>query len=362
MIHSVWPPADGNAEPKVARLRASHGAITATAATRPARSAAAAQPTAGLAVAPRSPAAVDEPGGGRGGGQQQAVHAGQGCEADERAGHDQPRARPPRTGGQDGRPDRDGPGGAEDREVVDGRVHDQERAGEHGQRARDETDPPRAIEVHAHPVGERHESHTQQHDRDLAHPQVRSEEGHGDGGQDRGERHPVAVARNGEHRVGRQLPAHLEERPQDRGREAVAGGQLLGHHAVVGWIGIRGIADRDRRHDAGDERRGGQQQQVGAAGPDHGRGAGDIAGESIPAWRAARPPHSAHGRGTSGRGHAQRIQLHPADPGRAHRLLRLRLGELPRGRRPPRPGHALRLLVPVRLPVVTRWRPGSWAS
>ena len=133
MIHSVEPPVDGSAAPKVARLRRSHGARTARNAAALAMPAA--QPAAAAELAAR------QPGGGGGHHEQRAVDAGKGRGAGEQPGEDDPAAAVRGAHGMDGGGERARAERAEDREVLDRGVVDEERAGEGGEHGRDDGDP-----------------------------------------------------------------------------------------------------------------------------------------------------------------------------------------------------------------------------
>ncbi len=207
----------------------------------------------------------DPPRHGRRHGQQEAIDAGQGGHAGQRAGGHQPPGRARRAHRSDGAPDGARPGRAEQGGVVDLRIQDQERPGEEREHARRPGHPPRAPQLPAHEGGERHQRGRQQHERKLGRApaaEQRLEDGDRGRRHDRGERHPVAVARDGQGGIGGQLAADLQEAPQRRGGEAMPIGQLLGDHEVVGRIGVRRVVDQPGRPDPNEKGQAEQDQQV----------------------------------------------------------------------------------------------------
>ena len=116
-------------------------------------------------------------------------------------------------------------------------------------------------------VGQRDEQRREDDERHRAGDVGRPEDRHRGGGDDRGERHPVRVARNRQHgRIGDDAP-DLDEAPQHRRREAVPLGQALGDQRVVGRVRER--RPRDDRHGHGrarPARRQEEDEQVASAG------------------------------------------------------------------------------------------------
>ena len=114
---------------------------------------------------PRRPATPDEPGRGDRDGQQCPVDPRQRGEPGEHPAGDEPWPRPRGVDGPRRAPDRPGSGDAEDREVVDGRVHHQERPGQERQERGAPRLPANAPQLPAHEVRERHERGRQNHER-----------------------------------------------------------------------------------------------------------------------------------------------------------------------------------------------------
>ena len=169
-------------------------------------------------------------------------------------GQQQPRTTAVVAHGANRRVDRGRAGDAEEGERLDeGDVeeHRSRQQRQHAAHHRDRATPP---QIPGDEHGQRHQRGAQHDGRELGGERGRPEDGHGDGAEDRGQRHPVAVARDRQLRIGRKLRADVEEAPEDRHAEAVAGDEPARDDLVVGRIEVRGVAHDDRGGDPGGQR------------------------------------------------------------------------------------------------------------
>ena len=166
-----------------------------------------------------APAAEDQPCDRGRDDQEQPVDPGERRKSREQARRCEPRSGPGCAHGARRRVEGHRTGHPKDREVLDGRVVDEQRPGEDRQDPAQHCDGATLPELPTNLVGERHQERAEQHHGNLARPPGGTEHGHEGRRDHRGERHPVPVAGGWQDRRVRQLAPEerlAEEAEMDR--------------------------------------------------------------------------------------------------------------------------------------------------
>ena len=205
--------------------------------------------------APRSDAPSDEPRNGRRGGQDHAVDSRERGDSHARTGQNKPSGavvaadslRCPVDSGESA--------DAEDREAVHDRDEDEHRPGEYRQDAAEHGGLAGSPLFPCDQRGEWDERSTSHDHRKFRGKARGSEHQHRARRQDRRQRHPVTIARNGQHWIGGQAAADLEEAPKRRSGEPLAGRQASRDELVVRRVEVGRVSDDDRSNGPCQERR-----------------------------------------------------------------------------------------------------------
>ena len=246
---------EGDRLPKTASWRANHG--PAISRKSPAQANPAHDRDAGApgAVAPPGSPAVDEEEQPQRDPDQDPVGAGERCQCDQRPRNGEASAVAPQPASA--QPERADHQRLVEPEVV-GLRHERRREDrDRRQQAGAERDPLACPGVARERPRHRRGERAQQDERQRGCQRRRSQEpdeGHLD---DRGQRHPVRVGRDGEDRVGGDLPPDLHEDPDEVDVESVSRGQAAGDVHVVVRVRVCGIGemqeqerpDRDGEHE-----------------------------------------------------------------------------------------------------------------